>query len=42
MCSRSKPLAALFAAIIGDGSVVTWGNAALGGDSSAVQDQFKP
>ena len=30
-----------FAAILGDGSVVTWGHAALGGDSSAVQDQLK-
>ena len=26
------------AAILGDGSVVTWGNSARGGDSSAVQD----
>ena len=30
-----------FAAILGDGSVVTWGNAAFGGDSSAVQDKLK-
>ncbi|OLQ14301.1 hypothetical protein AK812_SmicGene1588 [Symbiodinium microadriaticum] len=30
-----------FAAILGDGSVVTWGDAACGGDSSAVQDQLK-
>ena len=30
-----------FAAILGDGSVVTWGNAGYGGDSSAVQDQLK-
>ncbi|OLP91273.1 hypothetical protein AK812_SmicGene27044 [Symbiodinium microadriaticum] len=30
-----------FAAILGDGSVVTWGDAATGGDSSAVQDQLK-
>ncbi|OLP97881.1 hypothetical protein AK812_SmicGene19724 [Symbiodinium microadriaticum] len=30
-----------FAAILGDGSVVTWGSAAHGGDSSAVQDQLK-
>ena len=29
-----------FAAILGDGSVVTWGNA-QSGDSSAVQDQLK-
>eukprot|EP00439_Symbiodinium_sp_Y106_P051578 s1829_g6.t2 len=30
-----------FAAILGDGSVVTWGPAACGGDSSAVQAQLK-
>ena len=30
-----------FVAILGDGSVVTWGSAACGGDSSAVQDQLK-
>ena len=30
-----------FAAILGDGSVVTWGDAKLGGDSSSVQDQLK-
>ena len=30
-----------FAASLGDGSVVTWGNARHGGDSSAVQDQLK-
>ena len=30
-----------FAAILGDGSVVTWGNACNGDDSSAVQDQLK-
>ena len=30
-----------FAAILGDGSVVTWGNAASGGDRSSVQDQLK-
>ena len=29
-----------FATILGDGSVVTWGNADSGGDSSAVQDQL--
>ena len=29
-----------FAAILGDGSVVTWGDADLGGDSSAVQDKL--
>ena len=30
-----------FAAILEDGSVVTWGHAAGGGDSSAVRDQLK-
>eukprot|EP00927_Polykrikos_kofoidii_P081764 TRINITY_DN7957_c1_g1_i10.p1 TRINITY_DN7957_c1_g1~~TRINITY_DN7957_c1_g1_i10.p1 ORF type:complete len:243 (+),score=46.13 TRINITY_DN7957_c1_g1_i10:47-730(+) len=30
-----------FAAVSGDGSVVTWGNADLGGDSSTVQDQLR-
>ena len=30
-----------FAAILGDGSVVTWGNACSGVDSSSVQDQLK-
>ena len=30
-----------FAAILGDGSVVTWGDAEKGGDSSAVQDRLK-
>ena len=33
--------AAAFAAIMEDGSVVTWGNAYRGGHSSAVQDQLK-
>ena len=30
-----------FAAILGDGSVVSWGNALYGGDSSVVQHQLK-
>jgi alpha-tubulin suppressor-like RCC1 family protein len=30
-----------FAAILADGSVVTWGNPAFGGDSSTVQDQLR-
>ncbi|CAE7745414.1 unnamed protein product [Symbiodinium sp. KB8] len=30
-----------FAGILGDGSIVTWGHAEFGGDSSAVQDQLK-
>ena len=30
-----------FAAILGDGPVVTWGEADCGDDSSAVQDQLK-
>ena len=32
---------AAFAAILGDGSVVTWDHAEYGGDSSAVQDQLQ-
>ena len=38
MCSRSTPLTVRFAAILCDGSVVTWGDAKLGGDSTVVQD----
>ena len=30
-----------FAAILADGSVVTWGDAGNGGDSSAVRDQLR-
>ena len=30
-----------FAAILADGSVVTWGNPDRGGDSSAVRDKLK-
>ena len=30
-----------FAAILGDGSVVTWGNADWDGDNTAVRDQLK-
>ena len=30
-----------FAAILRDGSIVTWGNAGCGGDSSAVRGQLK-
>ena len=32
---------AAFAAILGDGSAVTWGDARDGGDSSAVRDQLR-
>ena len=32
--------ASAFAALLGDGSVVTWGRADYGGDSSAVQHQL--
>ena len=32
---------AALAAILGDGSVVTWGQARNGADSSSVQDQLK-
>ena len=30
-----------FAAILGDGSIATWGNQGRGGDSSSVPDQLK-
>ena len=30
-----------FAAILADGSVVTWGNKDFGGDSSAFQDELR-
>ena len=30
-----------FAAVLGDGTVVSWGHAAYGGDSSAVRDQLR-
>ena len=39
--SRFKPQKWAFAAILEDGSVVTWGHAGFGGDSSAVQDQLR-
>ncbi|CAE7947685.1 unnamed protein product, partial [Symbiodinium sp. KB8] len=38
--SSRDPAAGAFAAILGDKSVVTWGDARYGGDSSAVQDQL--
>ena len=34
-------VAGAFAAILADGSVVTWGDEGCGGDSSAVQDQLR-
>ena len=37
----SRFLGSAFAAIIGDGSVVTWGDPQNGGDSSKVQDQLR-
>ena len=30
-----------FAAILGDGSVISWGRADFGGDSSSVQDELR-
>ena len=41
VCSRFKPHKWAFAAILEDGSVVTWGRADHGGDSSAVQDELR-
>ena len=40
VCSRFNPLVVHFAAILEDGSVVTWGHANYGGDSSAVQHKL--
>ena len=37
MCSRYKPPTARFAAILDDGSVVTWGHSDNGGNSSSMQ-----
>ena len=39
--SSFKQLSRAFAAILADGSVVTWGEPESGGDSSEVQDQLK-
>ena len=42
MCSTSNHRRGyIFAAILGDGSVVTWGDSRSGGDSSAVQGQLR-
>ena len=40
-CSKFEPPQSAFAAILADGSVVTWGKSKSGGDSSTVQDQLK-
>ena len=34
-------LCSAFAAILGDGSVITWGDADYGGDHAAVLEQLK-
>ena len=41
VCSRFKPQVVQFAAILEDGSVVSWGNRNAGGDSSKVQDKLR-
>ncbi|OLP82183.1 hypothetical protein AK812_SmicGene37179 [Symbiodinium microadriaticum] len=41
MLARGGGSVGAFAAILGDGSVITWGDADDGGDSSAVQDQLR-
>ena len=41
ICATRALHAAAFAVVLGNGSVVTWGNAACGGGSSAVQGQLK-
>ncbi|CAE7170790.1 ftsH [Symbiodinium pilosum] len=33
--------AGAFAAVLADGTVVTWGHATMGGDSSAVREQLR-
>ena len=38
---RENQQGGAFAAILGNGSVITWGIAGNGGDSSDVQDQLK-
>ena len=38
---RIQATSSAFAAILADGSVVTWGDADSGGDSSSVQDQLE-
>ena len=38
--SRTCKISTVFAAILVDGSVVAWGDAECGGDSSAVKDQL--
>ena len=41
VCSRSRVRTArAFAAVLKDGSVITWGDHSHGGDSSRVQDQL--
>ena len=40
MPARRGILSQSFAAVLGDGSVVAWGDSDQGGDSSAVQDQL--
>ena len=41
MCFQIQSSQRAFAAILEDGSVVTWGNVDYGGCSSAVQGQLK-
>ena len=38
---QTQSTSSAFAALLGDGSVVTWGDPSSGGDSSAVQGQLK-
>ena len=40
-CAANSSQFQFFAAILADGSVVTWGHADFGGDNSAVQDQLR-
>ena len=40
MFSRSNSSNFAFAAILGDGSVVSWGDSGFGGDSTAIQQHM--
>ena len=41
MCSRSQLHGGAFAAILADGSVVTWGHPHYGGDGNCVQPRLQ-
>ena len=41
VCPQIQASGEAFAAILADGSIVTWGHAETGGDSSAVREQLR-